>query len=493
MEIEFKLSCTPEAAAVLGRHLSRLTGATPQKVKLQNSYYDTPQQDLRAHGIALRIRQQGTLRLQTVKCAGSVSGGLSSRPEWETPYTGRFDFSPVSDSTVRGQLEILARLPGYRATLETNFSRHIWHWQPEAGTHVEIMLDRGRILAGGREDAICELELELVAGQPERLLDLAAALGNLVPLFPAPLSKATRGNLLLAGKRNAALPPPPPSDNDGCAAIFTAQAQACLDQISVNLPANCSSFDAENLHQVRVGMRRLRALLQLFRPALRKDWCRREIQAGAREHMQAVAPARSLHVLIEDILLPAEAELDPRGWKHLHERLCGMEGLVFAAARNHLLSQPFAWWLLQTSLALHAKPLRGKWRALAWPKAADKLLDLRLKDYAQHLRAAKPDPETLHELRKAGKHLRYQLAICVPKTHGKALRRQLASLQDSLGQINDLHSAGEVLNRQTPSYAKVIADLGAFHSKRHAALHAELPEQLRRLRTELSALRKEKR
>ena len=491
MEIEFKLSCTPQSAAVLSRHLSRLTGAGAQKLKLQNTYFDTPQQDLRAQGIALRIRQQDDLCLQTVKCAGSVNGGLSSRPEWETPYRGRFDFSPVDDASVRERLEILARLPGYRATLDTNFTRHIWHWRPDADTHVEIMLDRGSILAGGREDAICEFELELVAGAPERLFDLAAHLGAIAPLFPCPLSKATRGSLLLAGKRNT-LPTTASSPRD-CAAAFATQAQACLDHISINLPANCSSFDAENLHQVRVGMRRLRALLQLFRPALRKDWCRKLVLAGAREHMRAIAPARNLHVLIDEILAPAAGVLDPRDWQRLNERLTGMADLAFAAARDHLQSLPFAYWLLQSSLALHAAPLRSGWRTRPWPHAADALLMQQLKTYAGCLQHAEQSPEALHELRKAGKHLRYQLTLGSRSALNKKLCRRLAHVQDSLGQLNDLYSAGEVLNRQPPSYAVVITGLGDTHRKRHAALHEALSGQLQRLRSDLAALRKEKR
>jgi hypothetical protein len=35
--------------------------------------------------------------LQTVKCASVASGGLSTRPEWEQPFTGRFDFSMIED------------------------------------------------------------------------------------------------------------------------------------------------------------------------------------------------------------------------------------------------------------------------------------------------------------------------------------------------------------------------------------------------------------
>src|SRR5690606_26365891 len=207
---------------------------------LQNTYYDTPNQDLRAQGIALRIRKQGRLRLQTVKCAGIVSGGLSSRPEWETPYGGRFDFSAVDAAEVRHQLETLAHLPGYRATLDTDFSRHVWHWRPEDGTDIEIVIERGRIVAGGREEAICEIDLELVSGDPTRLLDLVAHLGTLAPLFPAPLSKATRGSRLLSGPAKPA--PLAVARAQDCHAAFAALAQACLDHISLNLPTNCACF-----------------------------------------------------------------------------------------------------------------------------------------------------------------------------------------------------------------------------------------------------------
>jgi adenylate cyclase len=489
MEIEFKLSCTPETASTLGRQLSRLTGAAPQRLKLQNTYYDTPQQDLRALGIALRIRQQDKQHLQTVKCAGHVSGGLSSRPEWETPYSGRFDFSPVDDETVRGQLEILAKLPGYRATLETNFSRHIWHWRPEAGTHVELMLDRGRIVAGGREEAICELELELVEGKAERLLDLVAHLVELAPLFPAPLSKATRGNLLLANSSRIDSSEAVPASM--CQDAFIQMAQTCLDHISINLPANCAAFNAENLHQVRVGMRRLRALLQLFRPMLRHSWCRQAIVQGAREHMRAIAPARNLQVLVTDILLPAENALEPRAWQRLHERLSVEAERAFIAAHTHLLSSPFAYWLLHASLALHTQPVQRRWREQPWPQEVEEQLSPLLKNYEKQLRSGIATPEAMHELRKAGKHLCYQLIVTGQEgaPHGKALIRHLGRLQDHLGQLNDLYSAGEVLNRQPASFSTAIESLGKTHHEHHTAIIKTLPKQLHRVQRELAATR----
>jgi inorganic triphosphatase YgiF len=488
MEIEFKLSCTPETASVLGRQLSRLTGSPPQKLKLQNTYYDTPQQDLRAAGIALRIRQQDRQRLQTVKCAGQVSGGLSSRPEWETPYAGRFDFTPVSDEATRTTLETLARLPGYQAMLDTNFSRHVWHWRPEADTHVEIVLDRGQILAGGRQEAICELELELIAGKPERLLDLVAHLGSLAPVFPAPLSKATRGSLLLTGTDKPILAQPPAAED--ASAAFQLLAQTCLDHISINLPANCARFTAENLHQVRVNLRRLRALLELFQPLLRKHWCLRDIRAGARAHMRALAPSRTQQILLDTIVRPGVDGLPARARQGLEKRLSAMLALSFGAARQHLLSHDFANWLLHTSLALHATPTRPRAQQRPWPQSGNQLMQVRLKPYLKLLRKTRLTPQSLHELRKASKHVRYQLEATglTQLRKGKQAARRLARLQECLGQLNDLYSAADILNRQPASYASAIAAIGASHMEHHAKLLAEAPKHMQTLHHELHTL-----
>lgn len=493
MEIEFKLSCTPETAKTLGRRLTRLTGAPPRRMQLQNTYYDTPNQDLRAQGIALRIRRQGTTALQTVKCAGLVSGGLSSRPEWETAYTGRFDFEAITEIKVRNQLETLMRLPGYRATLDTNFSRHIWLWQPEADTCVEIALDRGSILAGGREEAICELELELIKGKPERLLDLVAYLASLAPLFPAPLSKASRGSLLLGAPIKTALPLVP--DADTCSGMFIALAQRCLDQISINLPVNCSHFGAENLHQVRTGLRRLRALLQLFRPLLRDNWPRKPIIEGARRHMAMLAAARDLHILQTEIVAPALAVIEVRKRKPLQQRIADMSHAAITDATAYLLSTEFSTWLLHTSLALHAHPLRRKAGGLDWTSQSPRLLTPCLTAYERQLGHADTTPETLHLLRKTGKHLRYQLTV---SAHGhapvpRATLGHLAKLQDTLGMLNDLYSAAASLACLPAAYTATVAAIGAHHIPRHKILRKQAAKQIQRLRPEIRSLRAENR
>jgi len=333
-EIEFKLSCSPASAAVLARHLSKLTGTSPQRLQLHNAYYDTPDQALRAHGIALRIRHQRSGRknivLQTVKCAGQVSGGLSSRPEWEAAYTGRFNFAAVDHQATQQTLEKLQAKPGYQALLDTDFERRVWHWQPEASTHVEIALDQGHISAGGRHEAICELELELISGSSTRLFDLAAHLGEIAPLFPAPLSKATRGSLLLANK-----PPALPKQDrpmQTCAQAVAVLLQDCLDHIALHLPVTRENFGTKDLQQIQTELQRLWMLLLAFRPFLRKQWPRRAIKQGAREHLKTLTPTN---------------------------------------AREYLSSPAFAYWLLHANLALHVQPVRRKLRTQAWLANSD--------------------------------------------------------------------------------------------------------------------------
>ena len=66
-EIELKLGLpTAQARRVTAHPL--LSGFKPQKYRLFNTYYDTPEFDLRNRGIALRLRRKGwTTWLMTVK------------------------------------------------------------------------------------------------------------------------------------------------------------------------------------------------------------------------------------------------------------------------------------------------------------------------------------------------------------------------------------------------------------------------------------------
>ncbi len=192
-EIELKLALAEDAQNNFLRHPLLKQATRRQSFRLINLYYDTPALELRARGIALRLRAQGKLWLQTVKCAGTAAGGLSARPEWETPYVGHFDFAAVDNEDVRNWLERPKLKPFIAPIFETSFQRITWFFSPAPGTRIALMLDRGWIAAGGRREAISEVEIEVIEGDAAHLLDLARTLAERIPLAPAPLSKAERG------------------------------------------------------------------------------------------------------------------------------------------------------------------------------------------------------------------------------------------------------------------------------------------------------------
>ena len=68
------------------------------------------------------------------------------------------------------------------------------------GAVVEIALDRGVLLGGGREVPLCEVEVELKAGQPEAAVAFAENLAEEFGLRPERKSKFRRALALAEGE-----------------------------------------------------------------------------------------------------------------------------------------------------------------------------------------------------------------------------------------------------------------------------------------------------
>ena len=67
-EIELKLGLPASHARRVTAH-PLLGGYKPQRYRLFNTYYDTPEFDLRNRGIALRLRRKGSRSSGTLGCA----------------------------------------------------------------------------------------------------------------------------------------------------------------------------------------------------------------------------------------------------------------------------------------------------------------------------------------------------------------------------------------------------------------------------------------
>ncbi|MGE5468974.1 MAG: CHAD domain-containing protein [Ignavibacteria bacterium] len=485
-EVELKLALPASAERAFLRHplLKRAVGRKTET--LVNLYYDTPVLDLHARGVALRLRRQGRRWLQTVKCAGSSAVGLSTRPEWETPYGGRFDFSAVDAPKLRRRLE---RDRDRLAPLfETNFRRTTWRIEPAPGVVLLLARDRGWIAAAGRREEISELEIEIVRGDAAHVFRLAQELAAGLSLAPALLSKAERGYRLFAGTPRAPVratdveldPELPPL------AGFRLIALDCLEHLQSNHEGAVDSDDPEYIHQMRVATRRLRAALRLFAPLLPPD-LPAQLLPPLRAQMALLGAARDMDVLLDEIAAPVMKALAAE------PRLAALVGLVTErrfhhrhAAKEALRAPAFGQFVLLAGDLLHRMPEEAEAETLG-AFATRRLRRLHKKLRALAKATDVDDPRSLHALRIGIKRLRYALEFFAPMArHGRhrAGVTTLAELQDALGHINDLANAGRLLGEcagDDPRLREAVTLIGGWHAARYTALLKSIPRGLRRL------------
>lgn len=199
-EIELKLFFLPIYQESLINKLDSLDNAVPQgRRRLANGYFDTPDLQLRQWDMGLRVRGYDGHREQTIKTAGQVVGGIHSRPEYNvTIQADSPDLSLFPASIWPADADLAATQAQLTCIFHTDFYRRAWHVQIDNSV-VEVALDIGEITANGQQEALCELEFELLSGDTEALLKLATQVASVVPVRLGKASKAQRG-YRLAGK-----------------------------------------------------------------------------------------------------------------------------------------------------------------------------------------------------------------------------------------------------------------------------------------------------
>ncbi len=490
-EIELKLSLPEQVQGLLSRQSVLKSAVSRHTQQLVNLYYDTPTLSLRKRGVALRLRKQGRIWLQTVKCAGTSAAGLTSRPEWETPYADHFDFNAIDDPEVRRWLDRPSLRKKIAPLFETSFRRTTWRFEPAPGCVFHLMLDRGWVAAAGRREPISEVELELESGDINELFKLAQTLSERLPLVPQVLSKAARGYRLYQNVRPEpvrALPVPLAADCSPLAA-FRQIVFCCLEHQQGNLEGVLNSDNPEFIHQMRVATRRLRAALRLFAPRLPPGFAD-ELLPPLRQMTEYLGRARDLDVLLTEIAMPVMHALP------VEPRLAALVGAVTdrqyaarEAASQHLRSTAYGRLMLLVGAMLQRPPFSetesGETIAAF---ASDRLRRLRKKVLKLTAAASTDDPASLHRLRIAIKRLRYALEFFAHLCSGKALQKllhQLGVLQDELGQLNDLANAGLLLMHcagDDPRLREAVSLVGGWHASRHRELHARIPRRLKELR-----------
>jgi triphosphatase len=452
-EIELKLEFLPTDAARLAAHPALAVSlAPPEEQELLSTYFDTPDCALHEAGVYLRVRECGGRYLQTVKAAASKTE-LLERLEWQQAVSSSVpDLAAVEGTALKPLLT-----PEIRASLqpmfETRIRRRIYRVARD-DSEIEVAIDQGEISTRDRSRPICELELELKRGERKELFRLARLLAEEVPFRLEVKTKAERGYELVRGgpveaEKAAEVDIGPELT---CGEAFRIIALSCLRQIVANEPATCAGR-AEALHQMRIGLRRLRAAIAIFADVVGgKDLDK--IKTELKWITRQLGPARDLDVFAADVLAPLrEKHPEHDGIVAAHQDFEEKRASAYATARAAIQSDRFrgamldlAEWIECGRWATEEDAERQALRARPVAEHAEEKLG-RLRKRIKKKGAALRDLGVAqrHRLRIRAKRLRYATEFFASTFPGetRAKRRleslsALKDLQDALGGLNDL-------------------------------------------------------
>ena len=189
-EFELKYAATDAVLASLAAQYSPC-----RQVQMETTYFDTPDGALSARHMTLRLRRENDAQVCTLKTP--LPDG--SRGEWECPAA---DIQAgIAALLALGAPQMLENLTaqGVVPVCGARFTRLATDVLTADGV-AELALDQGILLGGGKERALCEVELELKSGSEKALLALAKTVAATYALEPERDSKFRRALALAQGE-----------------------------------------------------------------------------------------------------------------------------------------------------------------------------------------------------------------------------------------------------------------------------------------------------
>lgn len=446
MAIEVELKFRVPARKLTALANSRIPGGKVGErcdSDLVSTYFDTGKQKLKRHGLSLRVRRNGKQHIQTVKSENSAQFG---RGEWETeikdgaPDLGKAADTPLgqfASKKLRRKLKPIFKTSIFRTTLPVRTKQ----------SEIELAIDRGNIVAGRRSIPVEEFELELKSGRLVDLFRVAKAIERESGAELDLRSKAQRGYDLADGKDHEVVFAGPIELAYDMAAgeAFRAIARATVRHFSENADA-VRNGDSEGIHQMRVGLRRLRAAISLFSKLLSAAGTEK-IKSELRWLTGELAPAREIDVFVkENIELATREDLLRRGGKAIKEEFGEKRAQAFACAKRAVDSERFRRLLVDTLQWIESKPTIANERAnIPIGKFAANLLHRRVrKARKKGASLDKMSPRARHKFRISAKKIRYAAEFfegLFPAKQEQAkfarLSKHLKKIQDALGSLND--------------------------------------------------------
>lgn len=452
------------------------------RVRLKAQYFDTPNRDLAQNNISLRLRLEGRRWVQTLKMPGAHA---LDRIEINHPRPNpTLDLSALMDSPAYRTLERFSE--SLKVAYETDIVR-LYRRTRTQGAVIEIALDSGVIQSGELTLPVREIEFERISGPIDALfvtgkrwqtkhgllLDLRskAERGDRLATLGLTLGQLKEANQADAQSKQAAavaqfwgttgIDPIALNAHMSCDHALSVISQSCLAQVARNAAVLaeidtrgvCQAGTSEHLHQLRVGLRRLRSAWSLFNelahlpdPTLRDE---------IRSHFAQMGNTRDEDVLRETVMPVLNAAGQPPLFLKKPDQT--LNGSTLAA------SKPFQRWLIDM-LAFNVKATESEPLSEVPLKVAvrKRLHKWHQKVVARGVEFDSLPIETKHDLRKKTKRLRYGLQFAeslLPRTRLKHYRKDLAVIQDVLGEMNDLYVArdrfNQLKNDQPPAWFAV--------------------------------------
>ena len=495
LEVEWQFDADDLDA--VGRWLEeRSSGPGPSPVsgttkELTDSYYDTEDWRFYRAGYALRVRRDGKDVEATMKALASPEkDGLKRRREISEPLkSGGVKTLTRARGPVGERIRVLLGKGELRRLFGVRTRRRIFELRPEGdesdgssgeivvgpegdirskedesvpaeevtvdalgGIHrseigpalAEISLDDSKYSGG--ESRLSRIEVEVVdPGSADEVAGFVGELRESLGLTPTETSKFGTG-LSAAGLKPVISPDFGSTEVDGsmsAGAVAFAVLRRHFAKMLIHEPGVRLGEDPEELHDMRVATRRLRAALKLYKEFLPKG--AEDYERDLRHFANALGDVRDIDVHLERL-----SEEAPTGDEDLDEVALALEERR-AEARRRMLevldSDRYGRFVSSFSGTLR----RGRSPAPGGPilEVAPDLVRRRYKKVRKDVKGLAEDspPEDFHDLRKKGKRLRYALEP-LQGIYGKPAERMVGSLkdvQDELGDVQDLIIAAALM------------------------------------------------
>ncbi len=292
-------------------------------------------------------------------------------------------------------------------------------------------------------------------------------------------SKAERGDLLARGEAMAPARLASPARLDASmdsAAAWQAVLRNCADQILANASQIASGEHApEHVHQLRVGLRRLRSAIALF------EIDRTALADGATALFRRLGAARDDTVIAEAFGAPLIDAMRSAG---LADAAAPALGAAAPESPVNVLRDGASQTLLLDLLAaMHPEPAAAVDDAPAddgiTTRLAARLNRWHTQVTVDAKRYAELDDAARHRLRKRAKRLRYAVEFSAALFRRRGVRRYLKALralQERLGAVSDAIMAIGAFAPRAPTDAHAMFALGWLVARREALIGEAAPE-----------------